>query len=209
RFYFMCSFDYCSSPFQKNPFGVIEAFQKAFPAGEEGVGLVIKSTGAPEHYPDVEWAIRKAGHDDSRIMIFDDKLSHEQVIGLICASDAYTSLHRSEGFGFGMAEALRFGRIVIATDYSGPTDFLNEQTGYPVPYFLRPLLPHEHALLEGQCWAEPDVAAAAEIMRHVVASPEEGRRRGEAGRSRIVQRYGATSVGRSIHTCLAEIRYHL
>jgi glycosyltransferase involved in cell wall biosynthesis len=127
------------------------------------------------------------------------------MLGLIRASDAYVSLHRSEGFGLGMAEALSFGRIVIGTDYSGSTDFLNDQTGYPVPYSLCPVLPHEYPFSEGQFWAEPDLDAAAKIMRHVVADREEACYRGAAGRSFVLQRYSPRSVGRSIRARLSEL----
>jgi len=205
RFYFMFSFDFYSSPYRKNPLGVLEAFQKAFPTGEENVGLVIKSTGAAYHYHDVKATIREAMDRDPRIMVIDQNLSREDILGLIHASDAYVSLHRSEGFGLGMAEALSFGRIVIGTDYSGCTDFLNEQTGYPVPYYLRPVLPHEYPCADGQFWAEPNLAAAVEIMRKVVANPNEARLRGAAGRSLVLERYGIAPVGRLMRARLSEL----
>ena len=122
------------------------------------------------------------------------------------ACDAYVSLHRAEGFGLGMVEAMSFGRIVIGTDYSGCTDFLTAQTGYPVPYALRPVLPDEYPYAEGQVWAEPDLDAAVDIMRNVVANPEESRRRAMAGRSLVWERYGAASVGRLMRARLAELQ---
>ncbi len=196
RFYFMFSFDYYSSPFRKNPLGVIEAFQQAFPKGDENVGLIIKSAGAPEHYPELKAAIRRTMDRDVRICLLDHNMSRGEMLGLIHATDAYVSLHRSEGFGLGMAEALSFGRIVIGTDYSGSTNFLNNRTGYPVPYLLRPVLPHEYHYSDGQSWAEPNLAEAVEIMRKVVADPEEARRRGAVGQSFVRERYGISPVGR-------------
>ncbi len=206
RFYFTFSFDYCSSPFRKNPFGVIEAFLSAFPTGQDNVGLVVKSMGAPELYPNLRAAIRDATNGDPRIMLIDEELPREQVLGLIRACDAYVSLHRAEGFGLGMVEAMSFGRIVIGTDYSGCTDFLTAQTGCPVPYALRPVLPDEYPYAEGQVWAEPDLDAAVDIMRNVVANPEESRRRAMAGRSLVWERYGAASVGRLMRARLAELQ---
>jgi glycosyltransferase involved in cell wall biosynthesis len=114
---------------------------------------------------------------------------------LIRASDSYVSLHRAEGFGLGMAEAMTFGRIVIGTGYSGSTDFLADETGYPVPFKLRPLEAHEYPWSRGQYWAEPDQDAAMEIMRQVVANPSEGKRRGERGREYVLHRYNPTVVG--------------
>lgn len=198
RFYFMFSFDYYSSPFRKNPLGVLEAFQRAFPRGDENVGLVIKSTGAADHYPDIKSVIADAMTRDARIVSFDRNMARDEVLGLIRASDAYVSLHRAEGFGLGMAEAMTFGRIVIGTDYSGSTDFLTEKTGYPVPYKLRPLEANEYPWSQGQYWAEPNQDTAVEIMRQAVANPSEGKQRGERARDYVLHRYNAAVVGEAM-----------
>lgn len=195
RFYFMFSFDYHSSPFRKNPLGVVHAFQRAFPCGNENVGLVIKSTGATDHYPDIEAAIRAAMAQDSRILMLDRNMSREEMLGLIRASDVYVSLHRAEGFGLGMAEAMTFERTVIGTNYSGCTDFLTEETGYPVPYLLRSLGPHEYAWSHEQSWAEPDQNAAVEAMRQAAANPLEGKRRGKTARAHVLHSYSPAVVG--------------
>jgi FkbM family methyltransferase len=198
RFYFMFSFDYYSSPFRKNPLGVLEAFQRAFPRGSENVGLVIKSTGAPDHYPEIKAVIADAMARDPRILSFDRNMPREEVLGLIRASDSYVSLHRAEGFGLGMAEAMTFGRIVIGTGYSGSTDFLTDETGYPVPFKLRPLDAHEYPWSRGQYWAEPDQEAAVEIMREAVANPTEGKRRGERARDYVLHKYNPAVVGEAM-----------
>jgi glycosyltransferase involved in cell wall biosynthesis len=195
RFYFMFSFDYYSSPFRKNPLGVLEAFQRAFPVGNENVGLIIKSTGAPDHFPEIKALIENAMQQDPRILMFDRSMERNEMLGLIRASDAYVSLHRAEGFGLGMAEAMTFGRIVIGTDYSGSTDFLSTQTGYPVPYRLRAVEPHEYRWSAGQVWAEPDVGAAADIMRCVANDPSEGLARARAAREWIALNYEPGPVG--------------
>jgi glycosyltransferase involved in cell wall biosynthesis len=206
RFYFMFSFDYFSSPARKNPLGVVRAFQEAFPRGDENVGLVIKSTGAPDQGHEVKMAIAEAMERDPRIKLFDENMPREEMLGLIHASDAYVSLHRAEGFGLGMAEALTFGRIVIGTDFSGNQDFLTEETGYPVPFRMRPLQPGEYHWSEGQSWAEPDHDAAVRIMRSVAANPMEGRQRAKAGRERVLQRYSPVPVGQAMRERLDEIQ---
>lgn len=198
RFYFMFSFDYFSSPARKNPLGVLRAFREAFPRGDENVGLVIKSVGAPDHFREIKSEIAEAIERDPRIKLFDENMPRDEMLGLIHASDSYVSLHRAEGFGLGMAEALTFGRIVIGTDFSGNQDFLSEETGYPVPYRLRPLQPDEYHWSEGQSWAEPDHDAAVRIMRIVAANPAEGLRRGKAGQDRVLQRYSPVPVGESM-----------
>lgn len=209
RFYFMFSFDYFSSPFRKNPLGVLRAFQEAFPRGDENVGLVIKSTGAPEHYPEIKAIIAEAMARDSRILMFDKSMPRNEILGLIQSSDCYVSLHRAEGFGLGMAEAMMFERIVIGTNYSGCTDFLTEETGYPIPYRLRPLEQHEYPWSQGQSWAEPDQSAAARAMRNVAANPTDGRARGKIARIHILDRYSPDSAGKAMRDRLDTLTVEL
>ena len=139
RFYFLFSFDYFSMPARRNPLGVLRAFQLAFPTGDEKVGLVIKSTSVKNQHPRIKAIIAKAAVEDAQIVILDRVMSRDEVLSLIRQSDLFVSLHRSEGFGLGMAEAMACGNIVIATDYSGSTDFISEQTGFPVAYSRRAL----------------------------------------------------------------------
>ena len=77
--------------------------------------------------------LRHATATDPRIILIETNMSRGEILGLIRVSDAYISLHRSEGFGMGMAEAMNFGRIVIATDYSGCTDFLTNKPAFQYP----------------------------------------------------------------------------
>lgn len=195
RFYFVFSFDYFSSPYRKNPLAVIEAFQAAFPEGGENVGLIIKSLGASNQYPEIKQTIRDAAAVDRRILDIDRPLARQDILGLIYASNAYVSLHRAEGFGFGMAEAMCFGRIVIGTNFSGNTDFLTEATGFPIPYTLRPVARHEYPWSEGQTWADPDIKAAAAAMKLVFQAPETARVRAAAGQRLIRQNYAPRVVG--------------
>lgn len=195
RFYFMFCFDYFSSPHRKNPLGVIEAFQAAFPGGSENVGLIIKSNGEPGEYPEIKDKIRNAAAADGRILNIDQALTRNEVLGLIRASNAYVSLHRAEGFGLGMAEAMSFGRIVIGTNFSGNTDFLTEETGFAIPYTLRSVAPHEYPWAEGQYWAEPDLKAAAAAMKLVSQSPDTARNRAAAGQRLIGKKYAPAVVG--------------
>jgi len=195
KFYFIFTFDYFSSPHRKNPLGVIAAFQAAFPDGDENVGLIIKSIGEPDQYPEVRNKIRNAAAEDRRILNIDQALSRNEVLGLIHESNAYVSLHRAEGLGLGMAEAMSFGRIVIGTNFSGNTDFLTEQTGFPIPFTLRPVAPHEYPWSEGQNWAEPDLKAAAAAMKLVFQAPEAVRDRAATGQRLIRQNFAPIVVG--------------
>jgi glycosyltransferase involved in cell wall biosynthesis len=204
-FYFMFSFDYFSYPGRKNPLGVVRTFQRAFPDRTEDVGLVIKSTGATDRYPKIRSAILQAAENDPRIKVFDRMCSRDEMLSLIRESDCYVSLHRSEGFGLGMAEAMAFGKPVIGTDYSGNTDFLTEHTGFPISYTLRSVEDGEYIFSDGQSWAEPDEAVAAVAMRQVFCDPEERQRRAAAGKALVEVRYGRENVGQIAKRRLEDI----
>lgn len=204
RFYYLFSFDYNSWPTRKNPGAVLQAFQMAF-SGSENVGLIIKSTGVPNHSPRTRALIAEAAHRDSRIRVIDSTLERAELLSLIQMSDCYVSLHRSEGFGLGMAEAMAMGKAVIGTAYSGNIDFLTEKTGFPVPYQLRPLLEGEYAYTDQQSWAEPDVEAAAEIFRQVYHEPKLRQARASEGQKFISTQFGPKYVGRSATNRLREI----
>jgi glycosyltransferase involved in cell wall biosynthesis len=206
RYEFLFSFDYYSSPYRKNPLGVIAAFREAFPVEIQDVGLIIKSTGAPDHHPEVKDAIRRAVDADPRIVVIDKILSRSEMIGLIGRCDCYVSLHRAEGFGLGMVEAMMLGKSVIGTAYSGSTDFLSEETGYPVPYTLRRIEPQEYVWAKGQVWAEPDHAAAVAALREVYANPELGARKAKAGQAFVRHRYGKEDVGSAVERRYREIK---
>lgn len=207
RYLFLFTFDYNSFPSRKNPLGVLRAFQQAFPKGSEGVGLIIKSTGTPS--PEIERAILEATEADSRIAAIDKTLPRAELLALISACDCYVSLHRSEGFGLGMVEAMGFGKPVIATGYSGSEDFLSADTGFPVDYVMRPLEPGEYVYSEGAEWAEPSIEHAASLMRFVHENPEEAMATGQRGKKYVSERYAPEVVGTKIETRLREIRLSL
>jgi glycosyltransferase involved in cell wall biosynthesis len=120
------------------------------------------------------------------------------MLSLLATIDCYVSLHRSEGFGLGMAEAMALEKPVIATNYSGNCEFVTKNTGYPIPFTLTPLRPHEYVHAEGQVWADPDEDACAETMRDIVDCPDEAASRARAGRTFVEDRYGAVNVGRIV-----------
>ena len=86
--------------------------------------------------------------------------------------------HRSERFGFCLAEAMYFGKPVIATAYSGNLDFMTPETAWLVDYRLVPVKPGEYPCGEGQSWAEPSIEQAAEHMARLVDDPAASRRLG-------------------------------
>lgn len=204
-FYFLFSFDYYSSPARKNPKAVLRAFRLAFPDASVRAGLIIKSTGAVDHHPDIKEELLRAAEQDNRIAIIDETINREEMLALIKAADCYVSLHRAEGFGLGMVEAMAFGKPVIATDYSGSTDFLTEETGYPVPYRLTKVGADEYVHAEGQVWAEPSEDDCVRIMSHVFHNREEAAARARRGQLLVNERYSPANVGRLAEKRLNEI----
>ena len=108
--------------------------------------------------------------------------------GLLATTDAFVSLHRSEGFGFGLAE-----------------DFLNAATGYPVPYELVPVGADEYPDHDGQLWAEPDIGVAARHMSSIVDDPAGAERRALAGQAFIRIHHSLAAVGKSMRQRLASL----
>ena len=205
-FYFVFSFDYYSTVSRKNPLAVVQAFLYAFPDRETNVRLVIKTSGQGMADPTVSRLLTSFVQIDPRIKLLNDFLTRDEMLSLLDACDCYVSLHRSEGFGTGMAEAMALGKTVIGTDFSGNCEFLNTETGFPAPYALRPLAPSEYPMGDGESWAEPDVAAGIDLMRQVFSDRDERHRRALAGRRYIETRHSASAVSDLVDRRLREIR---
>jgi len=164
-FLFCFSFDCSSSIRRKNPWAVLEAFQIAFPLAESAaVGLVVKVMRGQMRQPAYRRLLQRA-RADQRIHLIEETLPRDALLDLYRVCDAYISLHRCEGFGRGMAEAMLLNKPVIATNYSGNTDFCTDLTSLLVPASLRPVLPGDYPEAQGLQWADPDVSKAAEAMR--------------------------------------------
>lgn len=208
-FYFIFTFDYFSYPARKNPLGVVEAFQAAFPDRSLRVGLIVKSTGAPDVYSDVKRTMSKLVAQDDRIVMIDSTLCRAKLLALIACSDCYVSLHRSEGFGFAMVEAMLLGKPVLATNFSGSRDFLSEATGFPIDYQLRPLRSGEYIFSDNQYWAEPDLGSAVAAMHLVHGNPAEAQRRAAQGKAFVESRYGRATVGQEFEERVRTIFHRL
>ena len=124
EFVFVFAFHMTSVMDRKNPLGLIKAFRKAFDE-QDKVRLVIKTSFGDRH-PDSLDLLKKAA-SGAKIDIIDDVFTRDELLSLIEAGDAYISLHRSEGLGLTMAEAMLLGRPVIATRYSGNLDFMDDE----------------------------------------------------------------------------------
>ncbi|HEY1014642.1 MAG TPA: glycosyltransferase family 4 protein, partial [Herpetosiphonaceae bacterium] len=170
-------FDALSVIERKNPWAVIEAFKQAFPPRERARARLVLKAGNLAHAPAEGARLRAALAEIDGILI-DGYLSRREVNALIHHCDAYVSLHRSEGYGLTIAEAMALGKPVIATAYSGNLDLMAPEHSYLVPYRLVEL-PRDYPPYEaGMLWAEPHIGAAAEHFRAVFSRREEARARG-------------------------------
>jgi glycosyltransferase involved in cell wall biosynthesis len=201
-FLFLFCFDYDSVFRRKNPLAVVAAFRQAF-ADDPGVVLFIKTTNAGRHVDEDE-ELRAAAAGQANIVVRDGYVSSEDYFSILNACDCYVSLHRAEGFGLTVAEAMALGKPVISTAYSSTLEFTNEANSFLVPVQLveigegaRPYPPRSR-------WAEPDVDAAAAQMKRVYADREGAAAVGARARADIEVLHGPAPRGALLRRMLEE-----
>ncbi|HEX2233933.1 MAG TPA: glycosyltransferase family 4 protein [Thermoleophilaceae bacterium] len=202
-FTFLFAFDYASVFERKNPLGLIEAYRRAF-GPDDGARLVVKTLGGASH-PEQHGRVVGAAGDRPDIEVLDGALSADEMAALTAGCDCYVSLHRSEGFGLTIAEAMLHGKPVIATAYSGPRDYLTEANGFPVGFRLVAIGPGKDPYPADGSWADPDLDQAAALMRRVVDHPEEARRRGARAREDVRAVYSPAAAGSAMAQRLRRI----
>ncbi len=203
-FVFLFAFDFLSVIERKNPFGLIEAFTRAF-RPDEGPMLVIKTINGHLRLTDLE-QVRAATCGRADIRLVDAYYSRAEQHALTHLSDCYVSLHRSEGLGLTMAEAMSLGRPVIATAYSGNLDFMTHANSFLVDYTTSHVPAGVPAYPAGTPWAEPDLDLAAAYMRQVVDDPAEAAARARRGRQDVATTFGAAAAGAAMAARLGAIR---
>ncbi|WP_133065752.1 glycosyltransferase [Mameliella alba] len=215
-FTFLVSFDSFSFLGRKNPQGVLAAFESAFPRdAPDGppVRLLIKTQNRARVADPAQarmWqAVDAALARDPRITLLDATLPYDEVLHLLRGADAYVSLHRAEGWGFGMIEAMNLGVPVLATAYSANMAFCSEETCWLVDYRLTEVGPDDYIFVRpGQHWAEPDIAHAAAQMRALHADPLERAARAARAQARIRRDFSPAAVGARYAARLAPLLAH-
>lgn len=202
---FLFTFDYYSVFARKNPIGLVEAFTSAFDDGE-GPLLIIKSVNGADH-PEYMSQLQSAVAGRSDVRLLDGFVSAEHKDALMAAADCYVSLHRSEGLGLTMAEAMSLAKPVIATAYSGNLTFMSERNSYLVRYTPAAIPPGADPYVAGGEWAEPDLDHAAELMRYAYDHPAEARATGERAKSDL-ERHSLDQTAAFIRQRLDEIPDH-
>ena len=201
-FVFLFTFDFLSVFERKNPLGLVEAFRRAFGTSSEAL-LVLKSLNA-DKAPDAVAALRGAANG-LNVRFIDTDLDRPAMFGLIAASDAFASLHRSEGFGMGLAQAMFLGKPVIGTAYSGNLEFMTPQNSFLVGCDVVELACDYGPYERGNVWAEPDLDHAAELLRQVRRDPALASLRGARGAADLRRWLDPAVVGRRMDARLRRI----
>ena len=201
-FVFLFMFDLHSQLHRKNPLGVYRAFREAF-RHDDRASLLIKTSGGDIHTSDLK-TLRETIYGP-KVVLYDGLMTRAEAYGLIDMADCFVSLHRSEGFGLGLAEAMLMGKPVIATGYSGNLDFMNTDNSLLVDYALVEINEDRPIYSRGNVWAEPSVERAAAYMREVYDGPEEARARAERARPGIARLLSLEAAGRRMRTRLEQI----
>jgi glycosyltransferase involved in cell wall biosynthesis len=205
---FLTMFDFNSYVARKNPAAAIKAFRAAFPDRNGRERMIVKTLNAHAHLEKLA-GIESAIGDDDRFVLIDGPFSRAEVCGLIAAADCFVSLHRSEGFGRVVAEAMLLGTAVIATGWSGNCSFLRPENGYPVRYELRDVRPGEYVFSEGSQWAEPSMDDAIEKFRIARARMDHDATMRDAARTLVSGKYGLEASARAVRARLeAIVRTH-
>lgn len=204
RFTFLFTFDFGSVMKRKNPDAVVKAFKRAF-KNNEGPQLIIKSINGKirqREYSQLMWLCE----DRTDIFLIDEYFDAEQNAALIANCDCYVSLHRSEGLGLTLAEAMLLEKPVIATNYSGNLDFMNSDNSFLVPWEYTLVGDDAAAYPSHARWAEPNIDAAAEYMRLVYSNPSLGREVGLRARQYVESNFSASKTGEKMATRLRDVR---
>ncbi len=209
KFLFLTLFDLNSYAERKNPRAVIAAFRLAFStsasarsggfptadiAPSSAPTRVIKVQNVTGNQADIA-ALRASVADLPGTILLTETLSRADIYALEAACDCFVSLHRSEGFGLAVAEAMYLGKPVISTDWSATSEFVNASNGCPVRAPLVMLDRNHGPYAKGSTWADPDPAHAAEHMRRLFADPALCARLGAAARATIESRFSPAAIG--------------
>jgi glycosyltransferase involved in cell wall biosynthesis len=203
-FLFLFVFDFFSTMARKNPLGLVAAFDAAFPPGS-GPSLVVKTINGVHRVPELE-QLRLAAVDRPDITVVDGYVDERTLASMVAAADCYVSLHRSEGFGLTLADAMALGVPVIATAYGGNLEFMDAVNSTLVPARRVPIgregAPYP---VDGE-WAEPDHAAAVAALRAAVTDAAAQRERAAAAGPVLLERFSVRRCGERVAARLAEIR---
>jgi glycosyltransferase involved in cell wall biosynthesis len=196
----LTAFDLRSTLARKNPLAALDAFRRATVHARRPATLVVKTVGGDDA-PEVLARLKAAIGDAPGVILMDRSLSVEDRDALLASCDIFLSLHRSEGFGLLLAEAMAAGKAVVATAWSGNMDFMDTDTAALVPYKLVPV--HDpQGLYSGGVWAEADVEAAGQALVQLIDDGERRAALGARAKAAIRERLDTPAVAAILRDAL-------
>ncbi len=202
NFVFCGLFSFLSVVERKNPIAVIEAFRRAF-SPQDNALLLLKSSHANLN-PKVMGMMSEAAKG-LRVKFLEQDMRKQDIYALLASIDCFVSLHRSEGFGLPLAEAMLLKKPTIATAYSGNMDFMNGENSYPVGYKLVELDRDYGPYKKGYVWAEPDIDEAAAMMREVYEHRQRANTIGDTAGRDINAMFNPETTGRMVASRIESI----
>lgn len=203
KFLILTMYDSNSYASRKNPAGAISAFTRAFSQDDEKVHLVIKINNPTND--DLAF-IRKSLGDDSRYTLISERMNKDRLNSLIRLCDVFISLHRSEGFGLVMAEAMALGTPAVATNWSANAEFMPEDSACMVGYTMIPVKDHYvYKSDDSLMWADPDIEQAAVYLKRLYNDKDYYQKIAENGRQHIERYFSLQASGEKIRNRLDQI----
>jgi glycosyltransferase involved in cell wall biosynthesis len=203
---FVFFFDLTSYVERKNPFALLDALAKARAARPYAEFQVALKMGSPDADPIAAARFMKALEPHRRYALLIDRvLSSDEAKSLVRVADAFVSLHRAEGFGFGPGEAMYFGKPVVATAYSGNMEYMTPDAALLVDYKLIPVKEGQYPHASGQVWADPNVDQAAAYMVSLLDDPGAGRNLGARASAHVRTHFSHRACGLRYAARLGEI----
>ena len=196
HFVFLFFFDVRSYVTRKNPKAVIAGFRRLLGARlNKSIRLVLKVNGA-DNAPEAIRQLHAEIEDIADyVSVFHEMMTDNEVKNLVRCCDCFVSLHRSEGFGRGIAETMALGKPVIATGYSGNMEYMNKEVSFPIAYELIPLSEGEYPHWENQVWADADVGEAVHYMSRLIDDPALGQMVGRKASLHMRQHFRYSAMG--------------
>lgn len=199
NYVFLFMFDMCSQMVRKNPLAVIRAFRAAFSRSDKATLVIKVSRGRshPAEFAALEEAAREAG-----VILVDEVLSRARAYGFTQMCDCFVSLHRAEGFGLCLAEAMLMGKPVIGTNYSGNLAFMHPGNSFLVDYTLADIPADNPIYKQGNHWADPSIEHAASLMRHCFDHRADAAALGAAAREEVRGKLSLRAAGQRMADAL-------
>ena len=192
RVTFLYIFDYLSGFERKNPLGLVHAFRQAFPV-EGSAQLILKSVNSSARFAESE-KLRFAIKDRSDIELIDRYLDVKEMSELYGRASCYVSLHRSEGVGLTIAEAMARGIPVIATGYGGNLEFMDGSVALLNSYDFVKVGEGNVPYPADSDWAEPNVNEAAASMQLIASDKSLRVELGLAGRNHLKRHFDEHAI---------------